>query len=102
MVDRTEQEQRFIGAVRAFEAGRAQDVKLSDYWPREIADALRTLIDTAVCREREACASLAESVGEPGAAFTRGDVFEPEKMRREICLELAKAIRARRKAATRE
>ena len=88
---------RFIESVRAFKAGQAQHVlTLSEYWPPEIADAIRYLIDSAVSKEREACAIIAESASEPSGAYRAGASFEPDKIRRGICLEIAGSIRKRR------
>lgn len=98
MADQTQRDQvyKFIETVRAIQAGREQGITLSQYWPRDIADAIQFLIDGAVRSEREACAIVAESAAEPGGMLARGEVIEADPVRRRICLEIAGSIRARR------
>ena len=98
MADQTERERvyKFIETVNAIRDGRARGVALSEYWPREIADAIQFLIDSAVEREREACASGAEGAAEPSGVLTPGQTFEPDPVRQQICLGIAASIRARR------
>ena len=69
---------------------------LSEYWPKEIADAIQYLIDSAVRCEREACANVAEAAREPAGALGRGDRIETNAARRAVCLEIGDLIRERR------
>ncbi|HZW91913.1 MAG TPA: hypothetical protein VFF64_02980 [Candidatus Eremiobacteraceae bacterium] len=87
---------KFIGAVTAIRDGRARGVTLSEYWPREIADAIQYLIDGAVQREREACAAVADAAAEPAGFAARGQAFEADPRRREVALDIAASIRGRR------
>jgi hypothetical protein len=87
---------RFVETVNAIRKGQRQGVTLSEYWPREIADALQFLIDSAVWQERNACALVAESAAEPSGATSPGQIFAVDPARRQICLEIADNIRARR------
>jgi hypothetical protein len=86
---------RFIETVNTIRRGQRLGVTLSEYWPREIADAIQFLIDDAVRREREACAVVAESAGEPSGAATPDQIFAVDPMRRQLYLEIAENIRAR-------
>jgi hypothetical protein len=86
---------RFIETVQAIRDGRARGVTLSEYWPREIADAIQFLIDGAVRDEREACAIVAEATAEPGGPFTHKQTFV-EALRQKICMEIAVGVRAQR------
>jgi hypothetical protein len=86
---------RFIETVRAIQGGFMRGVALEEYWPREIADAIQFLMDTAVRQEREACAVVAESAAEPSGVATSGQLFAVDPMRRQICREIAENIRAR-------
>jgi len=86
----------FIEAVQAIRDGHGRGVALSEYWPREIADAIQLLIDSAVRQEREACAIVAEGAAEPGGAAAPGQIFEVDPVRRQVCLEIVESIRARR------
>ena len=84
---------RFIETVRQI---RESNGPLSEYFEPEIADAIHSLINAAVVRERENCAILAESSAEPAGTLGRGQVIEVDPERRSICLEIAGAIRNRR------
>ena len=86
---------RFFEIVEALKCGEGQLSDLHNYSVRELSDAVQSLIDSAVSHEREECARLAEDSGEPGGPLTRGQVFEVEPARRQICLEVAGRIRAR-------
>jgi hypothetical protein len=90
-----EEVDKFIEIVRAIMDTPDQRVALSQYLPREVADALQQVIDSAVAREREACAVAAESAAEPSGVFGRGDTFKDDPVRRDICLKIAHAIRRR-------
>jgi hypothetical protein len=98
MADQAEEDrlQAFIKAVRKIGFDRKQGVKLLEFWPREIADAIQALIDIEVRHEREACALLAEAAAESSGAFAPGQTFAQDPGRREICLDVAASIRARR------
>jgi hypothetical protein len=85
----------FIETVQAIRAGHEQGLTLSEYWPREIADAIQLLINSAVRREREECALVAESAAEPAGTVGRGDTFDADPARRRMCLEVAASIRER-------
>lgn len=84
---------RFIETVGKIQEGNGP---LSKYFEREIADAIQSLIGSAVDRERERCAIVAESVAEPAGTLAAGQIIEPDPVRRRICLEIAQAIRNRR------
>jgi hypothetical protein len=86
---------RFIETVNAIRRGQRLGVTLAEYWPGEIAYAMRFLIDDAVRQECEACALVAESAAEPSGAATPGQIFVVDPMRRQICVEIAENIRAR-------
>ncbi len=69
---------------------------LSDYFPREIADAIQSLIDAALTREREACAMIAESAAEAAGTLDRGKELHAPPEQSRACLEIAAQIRNRR------
>jgi hypothetical protein len=87
---------RLIDIVNGIKAGSAQGLPLSNYLPREIADALQSLIASAVAHEREECALVAESASEPAGAIGPGEQINAEPQRRGVCLEIAASIRQRR------
>jgi hypothetical protein len=87
---------RFIERVKTIHGSHARDSVLSECWPREIADAIRILIEGAVRDEREACAVVADYAAEPSGATERGETLGVDPQRRGICLEIAKSIRDRR------
>jgi hypothetical protein len=88
-----EEANRFIETVRQI---RESNGPLSQYFEREIADAIQSLINAAVVRERENCAILAESFAEPAGTLVRGQLINVDPQRGSICLEVAEAIRNRR------
>jgi hypothetical protein len=85
---------KFIETVNAIRKGQAQGVPLAEYWPREIADAIQYLIETAVHKEREECAAIADAENEPSGFAARGEPFEVQA-RREVSMKIAAGIRAR-------
>lgn len=90
-----EEVDRFFEIVEAVKRGEAQLTDLHNYSVRELSDAVRSLIDSAVRHEREECAMLAEDSGEAGGALTRAQVFEVDPVKKQMCLEVARRIRAR-------
>lgn len=86
---------KFIETVRQIKAAQADHVPLSEYFPREIADALQSLINSAIDREREQCAIVAESAAEPSGAIARGQHFDADPTKKRVCLEVAELIRRR-------
>ena len=87
-----EEVHEFIGIVE--EIGKT-DGALSKYFPREIADAIQTLINRAVAREQDNCAIVAESAAEPAGTLARGEMIAADAEKRKICLEIAQNIRNR-------
>jgi hypothetical protein len=84
---------KFIDTVKQIQASGGT---LSGYFEKDIASAIQSLIDSAVTRERESCAVLAESAGEPAGFLAAGQRIEVDPERKRLCLEIASAIRARR------
>ena len=68
---------------------------LSQYFPREIADALNYLIQSAVAKERERCAILAESAAEPAGLARRGEELSVDPTTKATSLDIAARIRRR-------
>ena len=83
---------KLIALADAIKAGKAELAELEQY-PTTIAAAVKKLI----ADEREACAMVAEAAAEGAGVLGRAGKLEaisPET--REICLEIARQIRARR------
>ena len=83
---------KFIDTVKTIQKSGGT---LSDYFERDIASAIQSLIDSAVAREREWCAALAESAGPPAGFVGAGQAMEPDPGRIQLCRDIADAIRAR-------
>jgi hypothetical protein len=83
---------RFSEAVRQITESNGP---LSNYFDWEIADAIQSLIDSAVAKEREECAMLVDSLAEPGMALGRGGSIQADAATRRICFDVSQRIRSR-------
>ena len=82
---------KLLGEITAtLDKGRS----LSEF-PKEIADAVKALIASAVRREREACAAIADDAAEGSGTISRGQVTESNPLQRQTAREIAEFIRRR-------
>jgi hypothetical protein len=82
----------FIETVNKIKSAQREGVPLSQYFPREIADAVGALI----AGEREACAMIAEAAAEGSGAIGRGDRLDANPVQRKTAFEIAERIRNRK------
>jgi hypothetical protein len=86
----------FIKIVNEIKAALKDGVPLSQYPPREIADAIGSLIASAVVEERSACAQIAEDSAGGSGTFARGRPMGADASQRDVALRIAELIRSRK------
>ena len=85
----------FIKIVNEIKAAVGKGMPLSQYAPREIADAIASLVASAIIQERDACAGIAEDAAGGSGAFKKGDRMDADPVQRQTALEIAEMIRNR-------